>query len=113
MGHVSMYRELLSTAVAHEEAPVAPVGSGLEVAIECRARMLGHRGRMNGSAQQRLATEVAYDRALVNLCAASGIDVDMRRFDHPEQARERLEGALTDMGIDLGPAALSPRRPAP
>jgi hypothetical protein len=106
MGSVSMYRELLSTAVAHEEAPVAPVGASLELAIECRERMLGYRAGTNGSAQHKLASEVAYDRALVNLCAASGIDVDMSRFNQPQQARERLESALAGIGIDLGPGAL-------
>jgi hypothetical protein len=105
-----MYRELLSTAVAHEEGLAESVGSRLEIAIDCRERMLGHRGRTIGSAQHKLANEVAYDRALVKLCAASGIDVDMRRFDHPRQARERLEGALADIGIDLGPAALRRKR---
>jgi hypothetical protein len=112
MGHVSMYRELLSTAVAHEEAPVTPVGSSLELAIDSRERMLGYRGWTNGSAQQRLASELVYDRALVNLCAASGVDVDMRRFDHPQQARERLEGALASIGIDLVPSAPPQKRPA-
>jgi hypothetical protein len=110
MVSVSMYMELLSTAVAHEEAPVVTVGSRLDVAIDCRERMLRYRGQTGSSAQHKLAREVAYDRALVNLCAASGITVDIKRFAHPQQERLRLEGALADIGIDLGLDAQRPKR---
>ena len=48
-----------------------------------------------------LATEVAYDCALINLAAERGIDVSPRHFAHPRIARECLEGDLAARGVDL------------
>jgi len=57
-----------------------------------------------------LATEVAYDCALINLAAERGIDVSPHQFAHPRIARECLEGELAAYGIDLGSPQLPPRR---
>jgi hypothetical protein len=98
---MSMYVELLSALLAHEEDPVTTSDSLLDAVFACRRRMLNDERRTGTSAEDRLADQIAYDRALVNLCAATGIDVDPTRFAHPLQERSRLEGALTAHGIDL------------
>jgi hypothetical protein len=56
-----------------------------------------------------LATEVAYDCALINLAAEWGIDVSPRNFAHPRIARECLEGELAARGIDLESPQSTPR----
>jgi hypothetical protein len=48
-----------------------------------------------------LATEVAYDCALINLAAEWGVDVSPRNFVHPRITRECLEGELAARGVDL------------
>jgi hypothetical protein len=101
---MSMYVELLSAVLADEETKPVRSDSPLDVARECRGRMLERRGRTGGSIQHELADEVAYDRALVNLCAASGLDVDPKGFSHPRRERARLENALAELGVDLGAA---------
>jgi hypothetical protein len=98
---MSMYVELLSAVLADGEAQPVRSDSPLDVAVECRHRMLDRKGRPGGSIEHELADEVAYDRALVNLCAASGIDVDPRRFSHPRRERARLESALVERGVDF------------
>jgi hypothetical protein len=52
-------------------------------------------------AEASLAAEITYDRALIHLAAAHGIDVAPRNFCHPAIERERLEIELTRLGIDL------------
>ncbi len=104
-----MYVELLSAVLADEDANPVTAGSALDVAIECRSRMLRSKVQATVSAQHQLAYEIAYDRALVNLCALNGIDVDPERFAHPREERERLERALAETGVDLSAAGHSRR----
>ena len=96
-----MYVELLSALLVDGEARPVTNDSPLEMALDCRDRMLERRGRPGGSIQHELADEVAYDRALLNLCAASGVDADARFFSHPLRERARLEDALAEQGVDL------------
>ncbi len=96
-----MYVELLSALLADGETRPVRDDSPLDMALDCRGRMLERRGRPGGSIQHELADEVAYDRALVNLCAASGVDADPTRFSHPLRERARLENALAERGVDL------------
>jgi hypothetical protein len=98
---MSMYVELLSAVLAAEEAEPVTADSLLDVAADCRARMLRSRTQRTVSAKHALANEIAYDRALVNLCAFHGIEVDPGRFTHPREERARLERALAEIGVDL------------
>jgi hypothetical protein len=107
-----MYVDLLSAALAGEDgAPTTQEGLSY-AAVVCRARMLNSRGERGHSAQWKLACEVDYDRALINLCTASGVDADPTRFAQPEGERSRLELALAEAGHDLaGTGALGVRPP--
>ena len=97
---MSMYVELLSTVLDAGPDELRDA-SLVDDARDCRERMLVGRLRRGESAYAALASEVAYDRALVNLCAARGIDVDPQRFTHPGQERSRLERELAATGVDL------------
>jgi hypothetical protein len=98
---MSMYVELLSAVLAGEDAMPETADVLLDVAVACRARMLGSKAGVTVSAKHALAYEIAYDRALVNLCAVGGIDVDPGRFAHPGEERARLERSLAETGVDL------------
>jgi hypothetical protein len=104
---MTMYVELLTTSLDSDRASTIS-GDGLfETAIACRNRMLGSRVQTgNCGSAQRLAYEIAYDRALINLSAASGIDVGPERFAHPPEERTRLEQALAEEGVYLSAAGL-------
>jgi hypothetical protein len=96
-----MYVDLLSAAMAGEEDEVTTPESLLSDAIACRARMLNVRGSNGLSAHGKLAQEVEYDRALINLCAASGVETDPVRFADPQGERARLELELATIGHEL------------
>ena len=106
-----MYVDLLSTILGDEIE--AQTGEELlELALRCRFRML-HFGPPRGlTAYDALANEVAYDRALIRLCAANGIAVAPERFAHPRAERTRLERALVEAGVDLGGHSSRSCRPA-
>ncbi len=76
----------------------------IDFAQVCRVQMIESAGE---TAVIALAAELSYDRALVKVCAAHGIDVTTRRFTNPKQERVELEQELTALGIDL----VSPPRP--
>ena len=68
-----------------------------------RAEMLGV--HHSASASLALAAEVAYDRALISLCAERDINVVTSEFAHPRAERARLEGELARAGVDLSALA--------
>jgi hypothetical protein len=103
---MSMYVELLSAVIAKGESPPLAGGSLSDVLTDCRDRLLRWKLAASGSVQDGLAYEVAYDSALVGLCAASGIDVDPERFRHPQEERARLEAALAESDLDLAAGCL-------
>jgi hypothetical protein len=101
---MSMYVELLSTVLEDEseDQNEDQNESGLfQVALDCRSRLLDIRWFGTATAQEALAIEVAYDRALIRLCTAHGIDVAPARFAHPQAERDRLEQGLATLGIHL------------
>jgi hypothetical protein len=69
----------------------------------CRAQMLES---ARDTAVIALAAELSYDRALIKVCEACGIDATSLRYSHPGQERSRLESELTAIGIDV----ISPAR---
>jgi hypothetical protein len=110
---MTMYVDLLSAAMAGEEGGTTTPEGLSYAAVVSRARMLNARGSTGLSAQVMLAREVAYDRALLSLCAASGVEVDVAQFAHPATERARLELALAAVGQDLAadggnPGAVQP-----
>jgi hypothetical protein len=97
---MSMYADLLS------HAPVGRLEGLTDAAlvafvVVCRAEMLASQPYKGASAYDSLANEVAYDRALLKLCAANDIEVGAGDFSHPAEERHRLEHRLADAGLDL------------
>jgi hypothetical protein len=64
----------------------------------CRAQMLES---ARDTAVTALAAELSYDRALIKVCEACGMDATSWRYLHPGQERSRLERELTVIGIDI------------
>ena len=95
-----MYSHILSSALVDWVDELT--GQALfEYAVVCRNEMLRPSVPQRESALATLAAEVAYDRALLKLCEANGIDVVDLNFLHPKEERNRLEAALANMGVDL------------
>ena len=99
-----MYTHLLSSV--HGDMVEDLAGEALiSYAVVCRTATLAwglHRGQ---SVYSALATEVAYDRALIKLCRTNGVEVIESRFSHPREERDRLEDELAAAGIDLAALA--------
>jgi hypothetical protein len=104
-GGVNMYTHLLSSVL--DDWVDAFTGEALvNYALVCRAEMLASPSRHwdapeDWSACGALGVEIAYDRALIKLCAANGIEVSVEGFSHPAPERARLEHQLAISGIDL------------
>ena len=96
-----MYVELLSAALANDQQGTLNREDAHISAVDCRSRMLESRGRRDRSAERELASEVNYDRSLINLCTALGIAADSRHFVQPAPERARLEIVLAEAGEDL------------
>ena len=95
-----MYVELLTSAL---DEPIEDLEDDAlaDHALACRADFLRLGSHQGTSAYTALALEVAYDRALLQLCTARGIAVTSARFVHPKEERRRLELELAAAGIDL------------
>jgi len=101
---MTMYVHLLASAF--DDWVDGLIGEALvDYTVVCRAEMLAsqssvhhHKGE---SAYIALAAEVAYDRALLKLCTACGIEASTQGFSHPSDERLRLERELVGMGVDL------------
>ena len=97
---MSMYLDILSSALEGWEDELA--GSALiDESLARRAEVLGNRHHRSSSTREALAAEVAYDRALISLCAEHGIEVVVSDFAYPEAERARLESKLARAGVDL------------
>jgi len=96
-----MYVQLLAAVLAADGAVSCVPGELLSVARTSRHQMLTSTGHAHPSAERDLAYDVLYDCALIRLCAAAGIDSTPASFGRPLVERERLERALTAMGVDL------------
>lgn len=111
-GGVNMYTHLLSSVL--DDWVDAFTGDALvDYALVCRAEMLASPSRYSNSsrdwsAYSALGAEIAYDRALIKLCAANGIEVSVKGFSHPAAERARLERQLAISGIDLMDLARRP-----
>ena len=98
-----MYVEILSTAIAADD------GYGDVPALIGRVRQTRVKLHEAGcgdpvSVYDAIAAEVAYDRALVQLCGKCGIETETACFASPTTERQRLERELAIRGIDLAEA---------
>ena len=82
----------------------------VDYAVMCRSEMLRCQVRRGDAAHLGLAAEIAYDRALLKLCAEHCVETDVMAFAHPLQARTRLERELATWGIDVVGLSQSPHR---
>jgi hypothetical protein len=103
---MSMYVDILSQAL-DDWADDLSGDALVDFAQVCRAQMLDP-SPPGSTTSTALTAELSYDRALIKLCEAHGIDVKYSGFSRPGQERARLERRLVAIGIDL--VALS-RRP--
>jgi hypothetical protein len=106
---MSMYTDLLVSAQGYLRADLD--GDALVAyAIECRSELLTFGPVTRATAMAALAVEVAYDSALLRLCAVKDIGALAKDFSHPAQGRRRFERELQRVGIDLASATRSQRR---
>ena len=102
---MNMYTDLLSSIL--DDWVDSFTGEALvDYALVCRAEMLASPSRNSDSPRDwsaftALGAEIAYDRALIKLCAANGIEVSVEGFSHPAAERARLERQLAISGSDL------------
>jgi hypothetical protein len=106
---MSMYADLLSSALTGELEELSE-DALVDYTLTCRANLLASGSSQRISAYSALATEIAYDRALMKLCAVHHIEAAVANFSHPINERHRLEVQLQKSGIDL--ATLGRRRVA-
>ncbi len=96
----SMYTELLYSALdAWVDSPDEAVL--IDHVVKCRNEMLIAIPHRDENAYSALAAEVSYDRALIKLCEANGIEASAANFTNPSEERRRLEKALAGAGINL------------
>jgi hypothetical protein len=96
----SMYADLLTNALASWDGELN-AGALFDHVLACRIEMLSATPSPGDDAYLTLAKEIAYDRALIKLCAAHGIVARAVDFAHPGEERSRLERALSDHGVNL------------
>jgi hypothetical protein len=112
---VSMYTQLLGTALAELPAPetAGAAGASLAALRTCRSRMqCNERSRSRtGWAPAAVSDQLAYDIALVMLAVEHGIEIDVDGFERPQLGRRRLEQALAVQGILLDEAEEQPTSP--
>jgi hypothetical protein len=100
MERMTMYVDVLSSALAGWVNELT--GSALiDYSRACRVDMFGNGPERSASACRALVAAVAYDRALIGLCAEHDINVVISDFAHPELERARHESVLARAGIDL------------
>jgi hypothetical protein len=105
---MSMYVDILSSAL-DKWVDELTGDSLVDYALNCRAEMLGVGPHHGDTAYSSLASEIAYDRALIKLCETNDVAVTSTSFAFPRQERARLEHELAMAGIDL-PALARGRR---
>ena len=100
MKRMSMYVDILSSALegwVNERSGSVLIDDSLALRVE----MLDHRHHRSAPVHEALAAEVAYDRALICLCAEHGVTVEISEFADPQAVRARLECELARSGVDL------------
>ena len=97
---MSMYVDVLSSAL-ESWGPDVDQDDLLDHVLACLLALPPSSPAGRQSANAMLAAEIAYDRALIKLAAAYGIDVAAGRFSRPRAERDRLERELVARGIDL------------
>ena len=100
-----MYSELLCGLCAELDPVPLPTSRDelVVILLQCRRRLqlYSHGVDDHQVMAEDLALQLDHDRMLLRLCAATGIETDLSRFDNPLAERERLEDLLRVAGIDF------------
>jgi hypothetical protein len=100
---MSMYTHLLGAALVDRPFEAEPTRTAAVAQVRrCRddlARLPA--GKTSDAVPVVLALQIGYDVALIELASVMGIDSGPGRFEHPQRERDRLEAALSDLGLDL------------
>jgi hypothetical protein len=107
-GTMSMYSEILAKALEDElesedatsARPMSEVRELFKSVNERRARVLE---TTDLAPEDRVACEIAYDVAIMKLCAAVGIEVTPDQFSFPTSERAHLERQLAEAGMPACP----------
>ena len=102
---MSMYTELLRQALEDSQERYEQLTSGQLLArlIRYRSELLEGTSTTHevGGGLSAVATQLAYDVALVGFVRQLGITCGPEGFDQPQRERARLERALSSNGVDL------------
>ncbi|MGD0746450.1 MAG: hypothetical protein ABSB68_01400 [Acidimicrobiales bacterium] len=102
---MSMYTQLLEAAFGQRPTPGAGATEqdAHEEVIRCRREL--QKGVPLGTDPDTvpvtLALQIGYDVALLDLAKVVGIDTDPDHFEQPQLERERIEGALGELGFSF------------
>lgn len=96
---MAMYADLLSMALldGDQDSDIAVL-----LQIVRLARLTITTKRADATVPEVLAVQICYDRSLIRLCLACGIDTEPSRFEQPAIERDRLEQVLSSFGVDIG-----------
>jgi hypothetical protein len=94
-----MYRDLLTQALGNSEDGRRSDDLLLAELVDSRARL--HAAAAAAPVAEALARQLAYDGALIRLCASLDVRATPAWFDCPLQERARLERELCHRGILL------------
>ena len=102
---MSMYTQLLRQALDDAQVRHAEMTAGQLLAnlLRCRSELLETTSAIPGRSGSLgvVATELAYDVALVGFARQLGIGSGPEAFDPPRRERAQLEQALSSSGVDL------------
>ena len=98
-----MYADLLTRALGKGEEGRRSDDLLRADLVHSRARLQAIEGERRTPVAEALARELAYDGALIRLCASLDIPTSPASFAHPLRERARLERELAARGVDLSP----------
>ena len=95
---MAMYADLVSRALldGDQESDRAAL---IQTALMARLAITTERAEV--TVPGTLADQISYDRSLIRLCLACGINTEPSRFEQPAIERGRLETVLSSIGVDL------------
>jgi hypothetical protein len=99
--YVDLLYAALSARGQSEKTP--PSGEALSRLVWQQHEVIGNRWAASdrNGAVPALASQIAYDAALILYARSLGIDCDPDRFGPPEDERQRIERVLAARGIPL------------
>ncbi len=96
---MAIYADLLSMALLDggQESDIAVL---IQIALMARLAIMTEGADV--TVPGALADQISYDRSLIRLCLACGIDTEPSRFEQPAIERGRLENVLSSFGVGFG-----------